>query len=199
MRGRSNVIQTNTLVALAGLYIISIISKKSERSECPTSLAFVISWKLQFLFHWANTITKNIMSVTESLSFITGSQYMNGLTERKIALGLWFKCMLLKYVLCLISKHNAYKKLPCAKAIMPATWSEGAGNTNHFTHPTHALLPVYKEHLPSKQSIHAGYYYSWGMQWEGQRLHACKHAHTRSLSIYSASCSCVFPAGRWGF
>lgn len=67
------------------------------------------------------------------------------------------------------------------------------------THLTHLLLPVHKEHLSGNQSIHAGYYYSWGLQWEGHHLHACYHAHAPSRSIYSAGCSCVSPAGRWGF
>lgn len=52
------------------------------------------------------------------------------------------------------------QKAAIVKAIMHATWSEEAGNTNHFTHPTHKLLPVHKEHSPGKHSIHAGYYYS---------------------------------------
>lgn len=88
------------------------------------------------------------------------------------------KSVLLSFLLYLIPKQDALQK-----SIMHATWSEEAGNTNLFTHSTHVGEggSVHKEHLPGKQSIHAGYYYSWSMAVRG-RLPACLFACAWSVS-----------------
>lgn len=72
------------------------------------------------------------------------------LTERKIASGLRFKCGATQ------TRSRLHFRVPnqkegrggggggwgcdASKGIMHATRSEGAGNTNHFTHLTHLLL-----------------------------------------------------------